>query len=63
MLSANEAMVCLPRLANHHGRMAVVMKRAGSLMINTSLLQIDIGTDYINNIKLTLTSLMKFELI
>ena len=52
MLSANKATVCLSRLANHHGRMAVVMKRADSLMINTSLLQIDIGTDYINNIKL-----------
>ena len=54
MFSADEAMIGLPRLAHHHGRMAIIVERANALVIDASLREGDISTDYVNNIQFTL---------
>jgi len=42
MFSADEAMIGLPRLAHHHGRMAIIVERANALVIDASLREGDI---------------------
>ena len=42
MFSADETVIGLPRLAHHHGRMAVIMKRANALVVDASLREGDI---------------------